>query len=49
MKEREMEIVAGLIDRVVTDIGNETEYKRVRGDIHELSLSFPLYRELAEN
>jgi glycine hydroxymethyltransferase len=49
MKEREMEIVAGLIDRVVTDIGNETEYKRVRGDIHELSLSFPIYRELAEN
>jgi glycine hydroxymethyltransferase len=49
MKEREMEIVAGLIDRVVTDIGNETEYERVRGDIHELSLSFPFYRELAEN
>jgi glycine hydroxymethyltransferase len=49
MKEREMEIVAGLIDRVVTDIGNAAEYERVRGDIHELSLSFPLYRELAEN
>jgi glycine/serine hydroxymethyltransferase len=44
-----MEIVAGLIDRVVTDIGNAAEYERVRGDIHELSLSFPLYRELAEN
>ena len=49
MKEREMEITAGLIDRVVTDIGNAAEYERVRGDIHELSLSFPLYRELAEN
>jgi glycine hydroxymethyltransferase len=49
MKEREMEIVAGLIDRVVTNLGNAAEYERVRGDIHELSLSFPLYRELAEN
>ena len=46
MKEREMEIVAGFINRVVANIGNEAEYARVRGDIHQLCESFPLYAEL---
>lgn len=47
MKEPEMEIVAGVIDRVVSDMGNEAEYGRVREDIEQLCTSFPLYRELA--
>ncbi len=46
MGEREMEIVAGMINRVVGNIGNEAEYGRVRGDIKELCSSFPLYPEL---
>jgi glycine hydroxymethyltransferase len=46
MKEREMETVAGLIDRVVRNIGNEAEYGRVRDDIKQLCASFPLYTEL---
>jgi glycine hydroxymethyltransferase len=46
MAEREMAIVAGLIDRVVSNIGNEAEYGRVRDDIRQLCSSFPLYREL---
>jgi len=46
MKEREMEIVAGLIERVIAHIGNEAEYERVRGEVHQLASSFPMYREL---
>lgn len=48
MKEREMEIVAGLMDRVVSNIGNEAEYTRVRDEIQQLCSSFPLYRELTQ-
>ena len=48
MKEREMEIVAGLIDRVVSNVGNEAEYARVRGEIKTLCDAFPLYRELTQ-
>ncbi len=48
MKEREMEIVAGFINRVVTNMGNEAEYGRVRSDIQQLSSSFPLYSELRQ-
>jgi len=48
MKEREMEIVASLINRVVTNMGNEAEYGRVRGDIQQLCSSFPLYAELRQ-
>ncbi len=48
MKEREMEIVAGLINRVVMNMGNEAEYGRVRSDIHQLCSSFPLYSELRQ-
>ena len=48
MKEHEMEIVAGLINRVVTNMGNEAEYGRVRSDIQQLCSSFPLYSELRQ-
>jgi glycine hydroxymethyltransferase len=49
MKEREMEIVAGLIDRIISNIGNEAEYERVRSEADQFGSSFPLYRELVEN
>jgi glycine hydroxymethyltransferase len=48
MKEREMEIIASLINRVVTNLGNEAEYGRVRSDIQQLCASFPLYPELRQ-
>ena len=48
MKEREMEVVAGFIDRVVSNIGKESEYDRVRNDLVPLCDAFPLYRELAQ-
>jgi glycine hydroxymethyltransferase len=48
MGEREMEFVARFIDRVVSNIGNEAEYNRVRGEVAELCASFPLYRALTQ-
>ncbi len=49
MKEREMEIIAGFIDRVVSNIGKEPEYDRVRTEIGTLCGAFPLYRDLAQS
>jgi glycine hydroxymethyltransferase len=48
MKEKEMETVAGFIDRVLTQMGKEAEYGRVRSDIETLCAAFPLYRELIQ-
>jgi glycine hydroxymethyltransferase len=48
MGEREMEFVARFIDRVVSNIGNEAEYSRVRGEVAELCAAFPLYRALIQ-
>jgi len=48
MKEAEMEAVASLIDRVVNKIGNETEYARVRSEVHQLCSGFPIYQTLVE-
>jgi glycine hydroxymethyltransferase len=49
MKEREMEVVAGFIDRVISNVGKESEYDRVRNDLVALCDAFPLYRELAQS
>ncbi len=46
MKEAEMEIIAGLIDKVVMNIGNESIYTQVRNEVHTLCSSFPLYPDL---
>jgi glycine hydroxymethyltransferase len=46
MKEPEMEIIAELIDRVITNIGNEAVYADVRKNVEELCQRFPLYPEL---
>lgn len=46
MKEPEMETIAGLIDRVVLNIGNVEEYKQVRKEVYSLCSSFPLYPSL---
>jgi len=48
MGEREMELVARFIDRVISNIGNEAEYSRVRGEVAELCAAFPLYRALTQ-
>lgn len=43
MKESEMRYIAGLIDKVLQNIGNDAVYKEVYGDVLELCKKFPLY------
>jgi glycine hydroxymethyltransferase len=46
MKEAEMEIIAGLIDRVIMQADNEQEILAVRSEVKSLMSGFPLYPEL---
>jgi glycine hydroxymethyltransferase len=43
MKQSEMKTVAGMIDKVLSNIGNESKIKEVSGEIKELCRQFPLY------
>ncbi|HOB11291.1 MAG TPA: serine hydroxymethyltransferase [Acetomicrobium sp.] len=47
MKEKEMEIVAELIDRALSHPDDEAEKERVRKEVKELVHFFPLYPELS--
>jgi glycine hydroxymethyltransferase len=44
MKEAEMKEIASLIERVIDNIEDEAELKRVKEDVRKLSEKFPLYR-----
>ncbi len=46
MREAEMEQVAGLIDRVLTHMGDKKVYASVSSDVEQLCRKFPLYPEL---
>lgn len=46
LKEAEMEIIAGLIDRVIMQPDNEQEIAAVRAEVKALMQGFPLYPEL---
>ncbi len=46
MKEPEMEIIADLINKVLTNIGNQNIYSEVENNVIELCAKFPLYPEL---
>jgi glycine hydroxymethyltransferase len=46
MGEEEMRYIAELIDRVLTNLGNESVYAAVRAEVTELCRRFPLYPEL---
>jgi glycine hydroxymethyltransferase len=43
MKQGEMKTVAGMIDKVLSHIGNESKIREVSGEIKELCRQFPLY------
>lgn len=49
MKEPEMKKVASFIHEVISDIGKEEVYQKVKKDVLELCRKFPLYREKLEN
>jgi len=44
MKENEMKIIAGMIDRVLSDVENTELADNVVGEINELCSHFPLYK-----
>ena len=46
MKESEMEVIAELIDKVLSNIGNQNVYREVELSVKELCSKFPLYPEL---
>ncbi len=46
LKEKEMETVVALIDKVLMDIDNETTITEVQKDVHKLMNDFPLYAQL---
>ncbi|HLC40281.1 MAG TPA: serine hydroxymethyltransferase [Methylomirabilota bacterium] len=45
MKETEMGLIAGLIDQVLSNLGNASIEAKVRGRVQELTARFPLYAE----
>lgn len=46
LKEKEMELIATLIDRVLTNADDEKTIEQVRSEVKELMGQFPLYPEL---
>lgn len=47
LKEKEMEVIATLIDRVLTNADDEKTIEQVRTEVEELMAQFPLYPELS--
>jgi len=47
MKEKEMEIVAELIDKTIVSRDNEEELEKVKKGVKELTNQFPLYQEIS--
>jgi glycine hydroxymethyltransferase len=43
MKEKDMETVVSLIDKVLMNIDNETVITSVKGEVKDLMQQFPLY------
>ncbi|MCK4224249.1 MAG: serine hydroxymethyltransferase [candidate division Zixibacteria bacterium] len=48
MKEPEMENIATLIDKVISNLGDEDVYAKVKIEVLELCQKFPLYKERLE-
>lgn len=46
MKEAEMELIAGFIDRAIRNYENEDELKAIKKEVGELCSNFPLYPEI---
>ena len=48
MKENEMQIIAGFIDKALKNIDNEKELKGIEEEVKKLCSQFPLYPELSK-
>jgi glycine hydroxymethyltransferase len=42
MKEKEMELIAGWINEVITNISDENMYAKVKKEIEKMCLKFPV-------
>lgn len=47
MKEDQMKLIAGFINKAIINNENETELAKIKGEVKELCSKFPLYPELA--
>ncbi len=47
MKEEQMKLIAGFINRAINNSENEAELGKIKGEVKELCSKFPLYPELA--
>jgi glycine hydroxymethyltransferase len=47
MKEEQMKLIAGFINRAITNSENEAELAKIKAEVKELGSKFPLYPELA--
>jgi len=46
MKENEMKIIAGFIDKVISDPKNDTIINEIKNQVYDLCQNFPLYNDL---
>ena len=46
MKEKQMEIIAGLIDEILSSLDDELRIKKVKKEVLALTKKFPLYTDL---
>ena len=46
MKEDDMVFIAELINKVITNIDNETVYNQVKAEIKEFAGKFPLHQKM---
>ncbi len=44
-KEDDMKVIAGMIDKVLTNVGNEEVYEAVRNEVKEFTAKFPLHQK----
>jgi len=49
MKEEQMKKIASWIDQVISNLGDEKTYQKVKEEVKELCNKFPLYRERMES
>jgi glycine hydroxymethyltransferase len=46
MKEAEMKIIAGFIDRAISNNDDEEELQKIKSEVNELCSRFPLYPQI---
>jgi len=49
MKEKEMQIIAGLIDQAITNRNDDSKLSKVKEEVNQLTEAFPVYKELQKD